>query len=347
MTSTSPRHAATPDGRRGVGLVLALATGLSALLALFAWPAVNSAPRDLPIVISGPPAATEGVKAALQQHNPGAFEVTVVSDETAATQRITDHDAYGAFVLTGNNVEVLTASARSSTVAQLLSQAGAGIARAGHLPATTRDVVPAPADDPHGIGIGVSMLPIALGSVICAAASTFLIRRRRDRTLVATGFAIAGGFAMTALLQFWLGTLDGNYLANSGVVSLGIGAVSMMILGLESLIGPAGIGAGVLLMMITGNALSGATSAPEMLPTGWGAAGQLLPVGATNSALRSVAFFDGHGALAPLIVTGCWLLVGLGLQLAAFLRRRRAAGDTGTVGTAPTDAAPRHQLAAV
>ncbi|WP_212755221.1 ABC transporter permease [Flexivirga aerilata] len=342
MTSIPPHHAANPDARRGVGLVLALAIGLSALLALFAWPAVHSAPRDLPIVLSGPPAATTGVKTALEQQHPGAFDVIVVTDEAAAIQRITDHDAYGAFVVTAHNVEVLTASARSATVAQLLGQTGATIAGAHRLPTTTRDVVPAPADDPRGVGIGVSMLPIAMGAVICAAASTFLIRTRRDRTLVAAGFAIVGGFAMTALLQFWLGTLDGNYVANACVVAFGVGAVSMTILGLESLIGPAGIGVGVLLMMLTGNALSGATTAPEMLPTGWGTAGQLLPVGAANTALRSTAFFDGHGAVRPLIVVGCWLLIGLALQFAAYLRRRATDDTAAPVDAEATGGAPHH-----
>jgi hypothetical protein len=53
------------------------------------------------------------------------------------------------------------------------------------------------------------------------------------------------------------------------------------------------------------------TSAPEMLPTGWGTLGQLLPPGAAGTALRSVSFFDGAGAARPLAVLGCWLLAGL------------------------------------
>ena len=52
-----------------------------------------------------------------------------------------------------------------------------------------------------------------------------------------------------------------------------------------------------------------------MLPAGWGARGQLLPPGAVNSALRSVAFFDGAGAARPLLVLAIWALVGLVLTL--------------------------------
>jgi hypothetical protein len=76
-------------------------------------------------------------------------------------------------------------------------------------------------------------------------------------------------------------------------------------------------------MMLLGNPLSGLTSAPEMLPSGWGALGQLLPPGAAGTALRSVSFFDGAGAGQSFVVLSCWLVAGLALCGLGGLRSRQ------------------------
>jgi hypothetical protein len=131
------------------------------------------------------------------------------------------------------------------------------------------------------------------------------------RVAAALALAVVAGASITAVLQPWLGILDGSFLANAGVVALGISAVVLPILGLVALLGPAGIGLGAAVMMLLGNPLSGAATAPEMLPSGWGTFGQLLPPGATGSLLRSVAFFDGAAAGAPLAVLGSWAAAGL------------------------------------
>jgi hypothetical protein len=137
------------------------------------------------------------------------------------------------------------------------------------------------------------------------------------RFVAALGLAVVGGAAITAVLQPWLGILAGSYVANSAVVALGIAAVALPVLGLFALIGAPGIGLGAAVMVLLGNPLSGAATAPEMLPEGWGALGQLLPPGATGTLLRSVAFFDGAAIGGPLTVLLSWavagaLLMGLG-----------------------------------
>lgn len=61
------------------------------------------------------------------------------------------------------------------------------------------------------------------------------------------------------------------------MIALSIAAISLTLLGLEWLFGTPGLGGGAAVMMLLGNPLSGLASAPEMLPGGWGALGQLLP----------------------------------------------------------------------
>jgi hypothetical protein len=76
-------------------------------------------------------------------------------------------------------------------------------------------------------------------------------------------------------------------------------------------------------VLLLGNPLSGLTSAPELLPAGWGALGQMLPPGAAGTALRSTAYFDGAGATTSLWVLTAWFVVGVALMLLP-VRRRRA-----------------------
>ena len=69
------------------GVVLAQAL----LVPLFAAPAANLAPRDLPVVVAGPAPAADAMAGQLRQAEPGAFQVTTVPDAAAATTRMTDY----------------------------------------------------------------------------------------------------------------------------------------------------------------------------------------------------------------------------------------------------------------
>lgn len=91
---------------------------------------------------------------------------------------------------------------------------------------------------------------------------------------------------------------------------------------MHGLLGLPGLGLTALVMVVLGNPLSGGSSAPQMLPAGWGAFGQWLPPGAGITALRGVAFFDGAGSGMAFAVLGGWLLLGLVLTLLPAVGRR-------------------------
>jgi len=318
----SPEHAADNRQRPPLVAVITLLTALlTVLLIAFAWPAARSEPREVPLAVAGPESAVAQVAKGLEQAMPGGFELTAVPDRAAAVQKIEDRDVYGAIVLDPRQPEVLTASAGSPAVAQILTQLSARLSP--EAPAKVTDVVPLPADDPRGAGLAAGALPLVLGGIIAAALLTQLVRSGAKRMAGAVTFAITGGLALAAVLQFWLGSFEGNYLANAGVIALSIAAVSLTLLGLEWLLGRAGLALGAAVMMLLGNPLSGLTSAPEMLPSGWGALGQLLPPGAAGTALRSVSFFDGAGAAGPFVVLTCWLVAGLTLCGLGALRSQR------------------------
>jgi hypothetical protein len=313
-------HAAERRRPPLIAVVTLLTAVLTVFLIAFAWPASRSEPRDVPLAVAGPTPAVEQVKTGLEQAMPGGFEITAVPDRAAAVEKIQDRDAYGAIVLDAAQPEVLTASAGGPAVAQILNQLATKLSPES--PAKVTDVVPLPKDDPRGAGLAAGALPLVLGGIIAAGALTQLVRSGSKRMVGAVVFAVTGGLALAAVLQYWLGSFEGSYLGNSGVIAMSIAAISLTLLGLEWLLGTAGLALGGAVMMLLGNPLSGMTSAPEMLPRGWGTLGQLLPPGAAGTALRSVSFFDGAGAARPIAVLGCWMLAGLLLCGIGALRTR-------------------------
>ena len=326
----------TPAGRTPWSLVAAtvalLTVVISALLIAFAWPAVRSSLHDVPIAVAGPTAATDRVIAALQQRQPGAFDVVALPDTAAAEAAVRDRRVYGAIDLSAGTPQVIVASAASPVIAQTLQTLGTGLAQAPATPApaTVRDLAPLPADDPRGVGLAAGAVPLVMGGMLAAVLLTLRVRGTLQRLTGALAFAVASGLALVAILQFWFGSLAGDYWANAGAVALSVAATSLTLLGLVTLLGNPGIGLGAVIVLLVGNPLSGTGSAPEMLP-GWsGQLGQLLPPGAAGSLLRSTAFFDGHGALQPLTVLLAWLLLGVILCAAGGARtaRGRVRGTT-------------------
>jgi hypothetical protein len=111
------------------------------------------------------------------------------------------------------------------------------------------------------------------------------------------------------------------------------------------LVGPAGLGLSVILMIFIGNPFSGATSAPQLLPSAAGHIGQWLPPGAAVSLLRSTAYFHGHGALSHVSVLLIWSILGLAAIIVGHhtpirFAARRAMSSAPSPGSADLLASP-------
>ncbi|MDG4822768.1 hypothetical protein O7635_13000 [Asanoa sp. WMMD1127] len=301
----------------GIGIVVVQAL----LVPLFAAPAANLGPRDLPVVVAGPAPAADALAAQLQQKEPGAFEITRAPDEAAADAILRDNAAYAAFVMGPTGPAVHTASGASPTVAQLVGQAAAGM----NAPVT--DVVPGSPDDPRGAGFASGFLPLALTALAAGAALALLVGARWARFTGVLVFGVLAGLVGPLVLQQWLGVLTGDYLLNAAAIGLFAAAAAGIVAGLGAALGRPGIALGVLTVFLVGNPLSAVSAAPELLPQPWGTIGQFLPVGAGGSLLRSTAFFDGAGGAGPAWVLATYAVVGLLLTLAGAPRRHAPAAN--------------------
>jgi hypothetical protein len=332
----------------------AVSVVLGLLVAWFAWPAKELEPRDLPVVVAGPAPAAQALAARLEAARPGAFDVTTVADAAAADTALRDREAYAAFVLSAGGSEptseggtseagarpgaltLHTASAASPTVAALLTQATQQLAGPGQA-VTVVDVVPGSPDDPRGAGFASGFLPLVLAGMVFGILLAVLVESKLARVMGLLVFAPLAGLVAAGVMA-GLGVTDGAYLSTAAAVSLLALAVSGTVAGLASLLGPGGIGLGVLVVFLFGNPIAGVNAAPELLPSPWGLIGQLLPPGAGVQVVRSAAFFDWAGSAGALATLLVWALGGLALLW--FGRARVAGHAPAPTPDAPTPGAP-------
>ena len=310
----------------------------AALLTLFAWPQARSGPSDLPVGLAGPPEAVTGLERELAERAPG-IEATIYPDAPAARDAIEDREVYGALTVGPEGVGVLTAPAAGPAVAQLLEQAASSGPTA--LPSSDPapvEVVSAAASDPRGAAFSASLLPLLMVGILTGALAWVLGRDVVGTLGFVTLASALAGIAAVAVVQGWLGVLEGGWLLNSAALALVVLAIAVTAAGLMSLLGyAAGLGATAVTLILIGNPWSGVSSAPELLPGPLGAIGQLLPPGAAGDLLRGTAFFDGAGTADALVVLVAW--VGLGAAALVAARARVRAPVEARAQSSPSSAA--------
>lgn len=335
LTGQAPAEPDPPRETRGSGdslvavfakqltVSLGLAGVVVSMLLAFGLSAIHANPHGLKIGMSGPPAATSALTAALNRTGPN-YNVTTYPDEAAMAAAIRNRDIYGGFVTAPGSLRVLDAPAAGATVATALSTAGYTLGNASGAKVAVVSVVPFPPGDPRGAGFTAAALPLVIGGILPALIFMRLFPASlRRRAVAALVFSVVGGLAVESVLDFWFGTVAGNFWPAGLGLSLGMAAIALPFLGMDAMLGNLGFVIMIGLVMILGNALSGLASGPDWLPAGWGTLGQYLPPGASGSLLRSTAYFHGKDALHPLIVLICWVLAGYVLAAVALVRGRR------------------------
>jgi hypothetical protein len=283
--------------------ILIVPVVVAIVLTLFAWPNARLEPRDLPVGVVGPVPAMPAEK----------FDVHRYADEGAARDAIEDREVYGAFVTGPGAPKVLTASAASPAVAQLLAHAAAE---------QKAPVVDVASGGPRGAALASSVLPLVLAGILTGVLATVLASGAPARVGLVLGGSVLAGLAATAIVQPWLDVVEGDWVANAAALSLTVAAIASVVAGLKALLGEPGIALAALTMILVGNPFSGVGSAPELLPEPVGGLGQALPPGAGGNLLRSTGFFDGAAASGPVWVLVAWTATGVALLLAAAARTR-------------------------
>jgi hypothetical protein len=309
---------------------VAIAVVLVALFVFFfVFPGHDPEPNHVPIGVVGPEGPFAPLAAGLERG--GDFDVKRYGGAEEARSAILDREVYGALLVEPRS-RLLIASAASPQVASILEELAAGGALGRPAPAI-EDLRTLGPNDPAGTTISLTMLPLAITSILGAMLMVLLAPGLGggERFLLLAAFALLGAGSAVLITNVALDALPGPFLGLAAIAALAILAIATPSAGNIGLLGPPGILASFLIFLMLGNPASGAASAPARLPDPWREAGQFLPPGAAGTAFRNVAYFDGAALAKPLIVLAAWVLIGV--LLLAVVARRGAVPPSGAVGS--------------
>ena len=342
MTPTPP-----PGGPRGTGpvpgrglILIAIAAAVAgALLTLsFTYADHDPAPHDIRVAVVAPPGragtVTARVAAGLSHAAPGAFRVVGAPSAQAARAALREQRIRGALVLgagaDAHRAQVLTASAASLTLAQVVQNALGHAAAAVGATVTVDDVVPLPSSDRAGLSTFVFELGLLVPSVLGSVGLYLVGRRSRLWWRIAAAWLFAvlvAGFG-TLIVATGFDALSGAWPALFGIGVLGALAFILSVSAAQATLGLPATGLMALLLIFLGNAISGGTVPTGMLPDVYRQVSPWLPNGAIVHAVKAVVYFDGHGIGQPLLALSLWagvaLAVLVGNDLLHAIERRRA-----------------------
>lgn len=305
---------------RAIVVALGAAAALAVVALAFLWPSVTS-------TVQGIPLAVVGDSAALPAQLSEPFDTESLPTREGAVAAIESREVYGALVL-GPTPEVLMGSANGPAVSQLFGQV------ASTFGTEVTDVVPFASTDARGAGLSALAFPMVIGGIIGGAVISMTVVGTWRRLAATATYGLGAGVVIVLITQFWMGILHGGVATNVAAVALSVLAISTLIVGLTSIIGPAGIAAGALVMMFVGNPISGAAQPAQFLPGSWGSVGQLLPPGAASTLLRNLSYFpDAPNAQSWWVLTA-WIAAGVLLMAVGHRRTGRAAHASSRVGVA-------------
>ena len=281
---------------RAVAVALAGSAILAVVVLAFLWPSVTSKPAHVPVAVVGNSAA---VSSQLSE----TFDISSAPDRATAVERIQSREVYGAIVL-GQTPEVLTASANGTVVSQMFTGVASGMG------ATATDIVPLASTDARGAGLSAMGFPLVIGGIIGGVLVSMTIKGTWRRLLATAVYGVGAGIVVVLITQSWFGILQGALVPNMTVSAMAVLTVTTLIVGLTSIIGPAGIGVSAVLMMFIGNQISGATQPWQFLPEPWGAVGQFFPQGAGATLLRDLSYFPDASTTQAWLVLAAWIAAG-------------------------------------
>lgn len=296
-------------------------------------------PRDVPVEVVGPPAATGRVVAGLDGIDGHPLAPSATTDGAAAEQALRHGDTSAVLVVdtTGSTDRLQVASGGGAAVATAVQTVLQAAETQQGRTLQVADVVPAQAGDARGLTgfylvvgwlvggyLMASILAIA-GSGSGAGARPLSPRRAAIRLTAVVPYAVASGIGGAVVVGPVLHALDAPLPAVAAVGALLVAAAATVTTALQALFGVIGIGVTVLLFVVLGNPSAGGAYPSSLLPPFWRAIGPVLPNGAGVDAVRRIAYFDGAGTAGPLLVVAAWAVAGVVVTAAvAALRAQRS-----------------------
>ncbi|MFH9863461.1 DUF3533 domain-containing protein [Streptomyces sp. NPDC017202] len=291
-------------------------------------------PRDVPFGVVAPQAVAERTVTRLAGLPGGPLDPRAVADRATARKQVLDRTIDGALIVgpAGTTDTLLVATGGGRVLATTLETLTVRVEKSEGRTVRTVDVAPADTSDANGLSSFYVTVGWCVGGYLCASIMTISAgaarstpRRATIRLAAMVLVALLGGLGGALIAGPVLGALPGGFPALWGLGTLIVFAVGAATLACQAVLGLAGIGLAILIVVILGNPSAGGALPPPLLPPFWKAIGPALPPGAGTWAARSIAYFEGNAMTSALLVLSAWAVAGTAITLlAAALRTRRA-----------------------
>ncbi|MFH8798329.1 ABC transporter permease [Streptomyces sp. NPDC017936] len=295
-------------------LVLILAAAAALFAGSYTYSMADPTPRSIPTALTGAyeqPAGRrflDGMEQALNT----AVKVQVYDTTAGARTAVEEQRVFAILdVRRGGGVTLDLSSASGASVAEVLAEAAPAVGRRTGVPVGVRDINPLQEGDPRGLAIFyISLAAVIVGFVGAIQLSVHARTLTPPERIVFTAlYALLGGFAIAATVDWLLGALDLPFVESWLILSLTLFASGMVFTMFNTLVGRWAMLPTWGVMILLGNPSSGGAVSWPLLPSPLGVIGRWLPPGASVNAQHTAVYFAGHQHAFPFLVLAGWALV--------------------------------------
>jgi hypothetical protein len=300
----------------------ALTVFVVAMIASYSGAFAKPTLHHLTVAVAAPEQVIDAVR------NQEALSINVVGGDAQARRLVRDREADAAFVVDPTaGMKIYVAGGGGRSVATAAETVGREIATKGGLTAAVEDVAPTSQADPSGTVEFYAIIFISIGASLGATVVGYLMGRvhrpvtilLRTMTLTAYSALLAG--VVTAYVDIALGALTGHTWLVFGALWLYAMAVGGAVTGVAAALGTAASALLTLFLVVVGNAAAAGPVGRPLLSPFYATFTMIVPQGSGVSLLRSISYFDGHGAQTPLLTLAAWGAAGCLLAVLATASR--------------------------
>ncbi|MGX1130173.1 hypothetical protein RKD49_002363 [Streptomyces glaucescens] len=296
---------------------------LGAAAGLFAWSytyaMADPTPRSVPVAVLGEQARGRAFLDGMEEALNASVKVRAYDSAAAARDAVDEQEIFGIFEVgdDGGAVTLDVSGASGASVAEVLSEAALEVGERTGVSVTVQDIKPLQPGDPRGLAIFyISLAAVIIGFV---GAIQLSVHARAlnplERIAFTVAYALLGGFAIAAAVDWLLGALDLPFLASWGILALTMFTSGMVFTMFNTLMGRWAMLPTWGLMVLLGNPSSGGAVSWPLLPSVLGTIGRWLPPGASVNAQHTAVYFPGHQHAFPYLVLIGWSVLSCGVFL--------------------------------
>ncbi|MFD4944776.1 ABC transporter permease [Streptomyces sp. NPDC058239] len=291
--------------------IVAAAAGLFA--GSYTYAMANPTPHRIPTAVISQPETARGKEfvAAMDKALDASLVIHVFVTRAQAREALEEQNVFAIVRSNDRGVALDVASASGAAVAQLLAESAAKVGSELGVPVAVTDVKPLQKGDPRGL----ALFYISLAAVIVGFVGAIQLNVHAgdlnplERIAFTIGYAVLGGFAITAMVDWWLGAVDLPFFESWLILSFTMFTSGMVFTMFNTLMGRWAMIPTWGLMVILGNPSSGGAVSWPLLPSLLGHIGRWLPPGASVNAQHTAVYYQGHQRIFPFLVLAAWSLV--------------------------------------